>query len=155
MIELFRTAGRTALLPRDDLNCFIVVQRAPQEPLDRGALIGRKIAALMTFVHNAGSYLMISRYTEITMRRIYAAAFVCGLAAVAGRADVTLRYSFDMKPGPMLPPQAVEAMKKQMQFPITVSSRLKGNKAYSAWMGINAISDFDGALITILDPKNK
>jgi hypothetical protein len=71
-----------------------------------------------------------------------------------GRADVTLRYSFDIKPGPMIPAQAAEAMKAKLK-PMGTAIYLKGNKAYTTMMGLTAISDFDGALITVLDPEHK
>lgn len=82
-------------------------------------------------------------------------AVLCGFAVMAGRADVTLRYSVDFKAGPAMPPQAVEAMKTQLQMPMNQVTYLKGSKAYAKVFGFTAISDFDGAVITVLDPKNK
>jgi hypothetical protein len=89
------------------------------------------------------------------LRQILGSVVLCGLAAIAGRADVTLRYSVDFKAGPAMPPQAVEAMKTQLQMPMKQVTYLKGSKAYAKVFGFTAISDFDGAVITVLDPKNK
>jgi hypothetical protein len=89
------------------------------------------------------------------MRRGLIAAILCAGAVCAARADVTLRYSFEVKPGAAMPPPAVEAMKSQLQTLPGFVTRLKGSQAFSAVMGFNAITDFNGALITILDPKGK
>jgi hypothetical protein len=86
------------------------------------------------------------------MSRINAVPLLLVLAAAA-HADVTVRYAFDVKPSPSLPPQAVEAMRTQMSKPMVL--RIKGNKAYGEVMGMTVISDFDGALVTVLDPANK
>lgn len=79
------------------------------------------------------------------------------LLACGARADVTLRYQFDFRPGAMLPPQAVEAMKKQMGalMPMKSEVRVKANKAYSTMGPISCITDFDLDRMTLLDPKNK
>jgi hypothetical protein len=46
-------------------------------------------------------------------------------------------------------------MKSQLQTQMGVVTRLKGSKAFATIMGMTTITDFDGALITILDPKGK
>jgi hypothetical protein len=82
--------------------------------------------------------------------RMFAAAVVLVLAAGVAPADVTLRYSLDIKASPIMPPQALEALKSQMQG---YTIYLKGSKALVRIMSFTTISDFDGAMITLLDPK--
>jgi hypothetical protein len=85
-------------------------------------------------------------YTDDVMRRSLIATILCAGAICVARADVTLRYSFDVKPGAAMPPQAIEAMKSQVQNLPGVMTRLKGSKAFAAVMGFNAITDFDGGV---------
>jgi hypothetical protein len=72
--------------------------------------------------------------------------------------DVTVRYSYEMKPGAMIPPAAAEQMRQQMKELLPESGlylQLKGNRAYSTGFGMTSISDFDGAMITVVDTKSK
>ncbi|HYP05679.1 MAG TPA: hypothetical protein VER03_05535, partial [Bryobacteraceae bacterium] len=92
------------------------------------------------------------------MTHVFSGAVLLCLAAVtASRADVTVRYSYDVKPGAMFPPQIAEKLKAQINEMIgtSVPMRVKGNRALSTVMGLTSISDFDGEMITLIDAKNK
>jgi hypothetical protein len=58
----------------------------------------------------------------------------------------------------MVPPAFAETMREEMKSLLPtegIKTQVKGNRAYSSLPGMTSISDFDGAMITLLDPKNK
>jgi hypothetical protein len=63
-----------------------------------------------------------------------------------------------VKPGEMLPPALAKSMREQMKAAMpgpAMTSQLKGNRAFSQIRGISSISDFDGAMITLVDQREK
>ena len=88
-------------------------------------------------------------------RTLLTGLLTCLAVAAAAKADVTLRYSYEVKPNPQLPPQVVEALTSQLKSMTEAGMRmqLKGNRAFASVMGITSISDFDGEMITLIDAK--
>ncbi|HYP13594.1 MAG TPA: hypothetical protein VEQ63_06705 [Bryobacteraceae bacterium] len=102
--------------------------------------------------------LRVRRDNSGTGMRRLRLLLLCGAAAATLSADVTIRYSYELKPGPMVPPAVAEKMRAPMETLLPASGlkmQVKGNRAYSNMPGMTSISDFDGAMITIIDPKNK
>ncbi len=95
---------------------------------------------------------------DLTMTQIRVlAALFCFLACQTSRADLTLRHSLQMKFGALLPPEAVEAAKKQMVsgFPSEVITRVKGDKVYSKSGLMTSIVDCGTDQITLLNADAK
>src|SRR5258708_7070269 len=74
-----------------------------------------------------------------------------------GRADLTLRQSFEIKLGASPPPEAVEAVKKQIAsgLPHEIVTRVKGNKVSSTFGAVNTIMDCASGQIMLLNPAAK
>src|SRR6266478_635252 len=74
-----------------------------------------------------------------------------------GRADLTLRQSFDVKLGESLPTAAVEVVKKQMAsgLPNEIVTRVKGNKVSSTFGVVTTMMDCTSDQITLLNPATK
>jgi hypothetical protein len=90
------------------------------------------------------------------MRCICFALALFSAAAALLQADVTIRYSMSIEPGAALPPQAVAQVKSQMKDLMSVSNlQVKGNRARSTMGAAEAITDFDGLIITLVDDAKK
>src|SRR5438128_4996612 len=92
----------------------------------------------------------------MTQIRVLASLF-CLLASQPSRADLTLRHSLEVKFGALLPPEAIEAVKKQMAsgFPNEVITRVKGDKVYSKSGLMTSITDCGTDQITLLNADAK
>src|SRR6266568_1752248 len=92
----------------------------------------------------------------MTQIRVLASLF-CLLACQTSRADLTLRHSLEVKFGALLPPEAIETVKKQMAsgFPSEVITRVKGDKVYSKSGPIISITDCGTDQITLLNSVAK
>jgi hypothetical protein len=79
------------------------------------------------------------------------------LFSQTSRADLTLRHSFEVKFGALLPPEAVDTVKKQMTsaFPKEVVTRIKGDKVYAKSGLITSITDWGSDQITLLNADAK
>lgn len=87
----------------------------------------------------------------MTQVRVLASIF-CLLVCQTSRADLTLRHSVEVKFGAQLPPDAIEAIKKQMtsDIPTEVVTRVKGDKVYSKSGLVTSIMDCGTDQITLL-----
>jgi hypothetical protein len=95
---------------------------------------------------------------NLTMMQIRAlASLFCLLACQTSRADLTLRHSLEVKFGALLPPEAIEMVKKQMasRFPSEVITRVKGDKVYSKSVLMTSITDCGTDQITLLNADAK
>jgi hypothetical protein len=92
----------------------------------------------------------------MTHHRVLTTLF-CLVVCQAGRADLTLRHSLEMKFGAFLPPEAVEAVKKQMAsgFPKEIITQVKGDKVYSKSGAVTSVTDCNTDQITLLDTGSK
>lgn len=102
--------------------------------------------------------LTFRHHSSGTAMRRMRLILLCGAAAATLSADVTIRYAYEIKPGPMVPPAVAENMRAQAQTLLPASgikTQVRGNRAYASMPGMTSISDFDGAIITIIDAKNK
>src|SRR6266404_663373 len=80
------------------------------------------------------------------------------LVCQPGRADLTLRQSFDVKFGSLLPPDAVEAIHKQLAssgFPSEIVTRAKGEKVSATFGSMTSIVDCSTDRMTLLNPTTK
>ena len=80
------------------------------------------------------------------------------LVCQPSRADLTFRQSFDVKFGSLLPPDAVEAVNKQLLasgFPSEVVTRVKGEKVSSTFGSVTSIIDCSTDQMTLLNPAAK
>src|SRR6266853_6607731 len=80
------------------------------------------------------------------------------LVCQPSRADLTLRQSFDVKFGSLLPPDAVEAVNQQLAssgFPSEVVTRVKGEKVSSTFGSVTSIIDCSTDQMTLLNPAAK
>ena len=81
-----------------------------------------------------------------------------GLCAVqAGRADLTLRYTYTYKLGSFLPPQALDAMKQQLgnRMGDGTTLQIKGDRVYTSMARMFAVTDYAKGEITVVDPETK
>ncbi len=92
----------------------------------------------------------------MTPIRVLAPLF-CLLVCQTSRADLTLRHSLEVKFGPLLPPEAIEAIQKQMTstLPNEVVTRVKGDKIYTKSGLIISIADCGADQITLLNADAK
>src|SRR5215831_10193066 len=88
----------------------------------------------------------------------FAGAVFLGLcAAQAGRADLTLRYTYTYKMGSFLPPQALDAMKQQLGNRIGdgITLQIKGDRVYTSMGHMFAVTDYAKGEIAVVDPETK
>ena len=92
------------------------------------------------------------------MKYRFAGVLFLGFCAVrAGRADLTLRYTYTHKMGSFLPPQALDAMKQQLgsRMGDGTTLQIKGERAYSTMGRMFAVTDYAKGEITVMDPETK
>jgi TonB family protein len=92
------------------------------------------------------------------MKCRFAGAVFLGLCAVqAGRADLTLRYTYTYKMGSFLPPQALDAMKQQLGNWMAEGTTLeiKGDRVYASMGRMFSVTDYAKGEITVVDPETK
>jgi TonB family protein len=92
------------------------------------------------------------------MKHGVARVLFLGLCAVqAGRADLTLRYTYTYKLGSFLPPQALDAMKQQLgnRMGDGTTLQLKGDRVYTSMARMFAVTDYAKGEITVMDPATK
>ena len=85
-------------------------------------------------------------------------ALLCGLVLVSSaRADVTLNSKMDFKLASFLPPQAAEAMNKQLGQTMgsTIVLRVKGQRSLTNMGPLNVITDRGKGTLTLVDNKGK
>ena len=89
--------------------------------------------------------------------RIAGVLFLGFCAVRAGRADLTLRYTYTYKMGSFLPPQALDAMKQQLgsRMGDGTTLQIKGDRAYSTMGRMFAVTDYAKGEITVVDPETK
>ena len=76
------------------------------------------------------------------------------LLATTGRADVTLRQSFNLT-STVIPQQAWDAMKQFVTFPMEMTTRVKGDHAYATFGSTVSLVDLTKNQLTLLDTKNR
>jgi hypothetical protein len=84
--------------------------------------------------------------------------FLVVLTAVPLCADVTEKVALRLEPGPDLPPQLTESIAKQLlgsSAALSFEVRLKGSRASLRTGNFFAVSDFDGAIVTVLDSAGR
>src|SRR5437879_5272011 len=88
--------------------------------------------------------------------RIFATLFCLAVCQI-GRADLTLRQSFEIKFSPALPAEALEAAKKQMgsALPSEIVMRVKGEKIYTKFGQTSSVMDCGTDRITFLNVDAK
>ena len=92
------------------------------------------------------------------MKYRVAGILLLGFSAVqAGRADLTLRYTYTYKLGSFLPPQALDSMKQQLgsRMGDGTSLQIKGDRAYTTMGRMFAVTDYAKGEITVVDPETK
>ncbi len=79
------------------------------------------------------------------------------LAVPAARADVTIRYQFDVKLGPVIPPAAAAAVKQQVGGALGngMLLRVKGQRCLSSFGPFTSIVDGEAGQITLINPASK
>jgi TonB family protein len=77
------------------------------------------------------------------------------LFCAAARADVTVRYSLDLKFNSKLPIPPEATAKLNAFVPTEMSLRIKGDKAWSNFAMITSIADLSTGRITLLDPHTR
>src|ERR1039457_6161317 len=81
-----------------------------------------------------------------------------GLCAVqAARADLTLRYTFTFHFGSFLPPQTVDAFKRQMAGRMAEGTtvQIKGDRVYTSMGQMFSLTDYAQGEITLVDPTTR
>lgn len=88
------------------------------------------------------------------MRRTNLVLAFLPLLAATGRADVTMRQSFNVTSA-VVPQQVWDSLKHFVSFPVEVTTRVKGDRAYSSFGPMVSIMDMAKNQLTLLDTRNR
>jgi hypothetical protein len=91
------------------------------------------------------------------MRRTSLAVMAALSLAQLGRADLTLRHSFEVKVASFVPAEIAAQVKQQFgsDVPSEALVRIKGNRVMSSFGPLAGITDYGRNQITLLNPKKK
>ena len=75
----------------------------------------------------------------------------------AGRADLTMRYNFNLRFGSFLPQQATDAIRQQLSSGITdgTTTQIKGDRVLTSMGQMYSVANYAKGEITLVDPKDE
>src|SRR5579862_4685488 len=91
------------------------------------------------------------------LRSTYHSVALALLLGVSCRADLTLRYTIEVKVGSGLPPAMATVLEQQLaaSLPRERVLRVKGDKTLSSGPAVTMILDNPGSAVTLLNPATK